>query len=144
VGAVDIIVEYYNATQLGLPAHGGVGRNLRDPYHLRAATDDHARRRILFAGASSAHGGSGARRRVLDRIKAGSDPIISSSVMPALVAGIHVFLEAGSARKSWMDGISPAMTSSMWFSLGATRSRHATWLPCAPQHPRGIARPDRS
>src|SRR5262245_21545599 len=43
---------------------------------------------------------------VLDRIEAGSDPIISSSVMPALVAGIHVFLEAGSARKSWMDGIS--------------------------------------
>src|SRR5581483_3992122 len=30
--------------------------------------------------------------------------------MPALVAGIHVFLLSLSARKSWMAGSSPAMT----------------------------------
>ncbi len=29
--------------------------------------------------------------------------------MPALVAGIHVFI-AGQARKTWMAGTSPAMT----------------------------------
>ena len=32
-----------------------------------------------------------------------------SGVMPALVAGIHVFLAAFSA-KTWMAGTSPAMT----------------------------------
>ena len=32
-----------------------------------------------------------------------------SAVMPALVAGIHVFL-AGPARETWMAGTSPAMT----------------------------------
>jgi hypothetical protein len=32
-----------------------------------------------------------------------------SAVMPALVAGIHVFL-TGLARKTWMAGTSPAMT----------------------------------
>jgi hypothetical protein len=31
-----------------------------------------------------------------------------SAVMPALVAGIHVFL---AASKTWMAGTSPAMTS---------------------------------
>jgi hypothetical protein len=30
--------------------------------------------------------------------------------MPALVAGIHVFLVALPARKTWMAGTSPAMT----------------------------------
>jgi hypothetical protein len=36
-----------------------------------------------------------------------------SAVMPALVAGIHVFL---SASKSWMAGTSPAMTPCRWQS----------------------------
>jgi len=34
---------------------------------------------------------------------------ISIPVMPALVAGIHVFLSTASS-KSWMAGTSPAMT----------------------------------
>jgi hypothetical protein len=34
-------------------ARGVAGRHLRDPDHLRTAADDHAHRRILFAGASS-------------------------------------------------------------------------------------------
>jgi len=34
---------------------------------------------------------------------------ISTLVMPALVAGIHVFLPAV-ASKAWMAGTSPAMT----------------------------------
>jgi len=33
-------------------------------------------------------------------------------VMPALVAGIHVFLISIAASKTWMAGTSPAMT--MW------------------------------
>ena len=68
VGAVDIIVDYYHA-QPGRPSGTGgrIGRHLRDPDHLRAHTDDHARRRILFAGASSTRRGSGPRRRS-DRI----------------------------------------------------------------------------
>jgi hypothetical protein len=32
--------------------------------------------------------------------------------MPALVAGIHVFLSLFAASKTWMAGTSPAMT--MW------------------------------
>jgi hypothetical protein len=36
-------------------------------------------------------------------------PHIFSVVMPALVAGIHVFPE--SATKTWMAGTSPAMTT---------------------------------
>ena len=42
-------------------AGGAVGRHVRDPDHLRARADDHARRRILFAAASSAQGGSSPR-----------------------------------------------------------------------------------
>ena len=72
VGMADLILDYYHAVQVGLPARGGaVGRHVRDPDHLRAPTDDHARRRTLFAGASSARGGSDPCRRygnVLDRI----------------------------------------------------------------------------
>jgi hypothetical protein len=34
-----------------------------------------------------------------------------SAVVPALVAGIHVFLAVSSASKTWMAGTSPAMTS---------------------------------
>ena len=47
----------------GRPAGAGrgVGRRLRDPDHLRAPADDHARRRLLSAGAASAQGGSGPR-----------------------------------------------------------------------------------
>ena len=33
-----------------------------------------------------------------------------SAVMPALVAGIHVFLAGFPAKKTWMAGTSPAMT----------------------------------
>ena len=64
VGVIDLILDYYHAIQVGLPAHGGaVGRHVRDPDHLRALADDHARRRILFAAASSAQGGSSPCRR---------------------------------------------------------------------------------
>ena len=64
VGTVDLIVDYYHAIQARPSrARGGVGRHLRDPDHLCAAADDHARRRVLFAGASSAQDGSGHRRR---------------------------------------------------------------------------------
>ncbi len=57
VGATDIIVDYYHAIQVGLPADGGAtGRHLCDPDHLRALADDHARRRILFLAASAAEG----------------------------------------------------------------------------------------
>jgi hypothetical protein len=38
-------------------AGGAVGRHIRDPDHLRASADDHTRRCILFAAASSARGG---------------------------------------------------------------------------------------
>ena len=63
VGAVDIIVRLL-PRQRGRPpgAGGGVGRHLRDPDHLRACADDHARCRILFAGTSSGPGGSHRRR----------------------------------------------------------------------------------
>jgi hypothetical protein len=36
--------------------------------------------------------------------------IASCTVMPALVAGIHVFLSLFAASKTWMAGTSPAMT----------------------------------
>ena len=42
---------------------GRIGRHLCDPDHLRAHIDDHARHRILFAGASSTRRGSCPRRR---------------------------------------------------------------------------------
>jgi hypothetical protein len=53
-------------------AGGAVGRHVRDPDHLRARAYDYARRRILFAAASSAQGRSGARQRcggILDPIE---------------------------------------------------------------------------
>ena len=51
-------------TRSGRPsgAGRGAGRHLRDPDHLRAAADDHARRRALFAGASATDGGAGTHR----------------------------------------------------------------------------------
>ena len=53
VGAADIVVDYYHAIQLGPSARGGgTRRHLRDPDPLRAAADDHARRRVLLAGLS--------------------------------------------------------------------------------------------
>jgi len=38
--------------------------------------------------------------------------IASCTVMPALVAGIHVLTDAAATSKTWMAGTSPAMT--MW------------------------------
>jgi hypothetical protein len=62
VGAVDIIVDYYHGNEVGLPALAGELGHLRYPDHLRACADDHARRRILFAGTSSGQGDSHHRR----------------------------------------------------------------------------------
>jgi hypothetical protein len=63
VGAADIIVDYYHGVQVGLSrAGGGAGRYIRDPDHLCAPADDHACRRFLSAGASSAQGGFRPRR----------------------------------------------------------------------------------
>jgi hypothetical protein len=42
--------------------------------------------------------------------------------MPALVAGIYVFLYDGSATKAWMAGTSPAMTAEKWFNMTGTCS----------------------
>ena len=53
VGTVDLIVDYYHAIQVDLPARRGSGRHLCDPDHLRAAADDHAHHRILFSAASA-------------------------------------------------------------------------------------------
>ena len=38
-----------------------------------------------------------------------------SAVMPALVAGIHVFLRGASESKAWMAGTSPAKISKYYF-----------------------------
>jgi hypothetical protein len=46
-----------------------------------------------------------------------------STVMPALVAGIHVFLARSSASKAWMAGTSPAMTPEKWFNMTGIRSK---------------------
>jgi len=46
-----------------------------------------------------------------------------SRVMPALVAGIHVFLAAAQRGKTWMAGTSPAMTPNKWFNLSRARSK---------------------
>ncbi len=46
-----------------------------------------------------------------------------TSVMPALVAGIHVFLAGFQLKKAWMAGTSPAMTRIKWFNMIGTRSR---------------------
>jgi hypothetical protein len=43
-----------------------------------------------------------------------------STVVPALVAGIRVFLAAASASKTWMAGTSPAMTPEEWFHMAGT------------------------
>ena len=48
-----------------------------------------------------------------------------STVMPALVAGIHVFLAGFQPKKTWMAGTSPAMTPSKWFNMTGTRSGKA-------------------
>jgi hypothetical protein len=41
--------------------------------------------------------------------------------MPALVAGIHVFLAGFAAKKTWMAGTSPAMTLNKWINMTGTR-----------------------
>ncbi len=51
VGVADLIVDYYHAIQLDLPAIAG-----------HALADDHARRRILFAAASSGSASDGVGR----------------------------------------------------------------------------------
>ncbi len=43
-----------------------------------------------------------------------------AAVMPALVAGIHVFLAAPQRVKAWMAGTSPAMTLEKWFNMTGT------------------------
>jgi hypothetical protein len=40
-----------------------------------------------------------------------------SAVMPALVAGIHVFLAGVSATKAWMAGTRPATTPEKRFNM---------------------------
>jgi hypothetical protein len=42
--------------------------------------------------------------------------------MPALVAGIHVFLAEIQQAKTWMAGTSPAKTPKNWFDMTRTRS----------------------
>jgi hypothetical protein len=44
-----------------------------------------------------------------------------STVMPALVAGIHVFFAELSASEAWMAGTSPAMTPEKWFNVTGMR-----------------------
>ena len=57
VGAIDLILDYYHAVRVGLPAMAGqIGRRVCDPGHLCAPVDDHARRRVLLAAASSTQG----------------------------------------------------------------------------------------
>jgi hypothetical protein len=53
------------------------------------------------------------------------DGITLSIVMPALVAGIHVFLAAAQRSKAWMAGTSPAMTAERWFNLTGIPSKTA-------------------
>jgi hypothetical protein len=40
--------------------------------------------------------------------------------MPALVAGIHVFLACFQPKKAWTAGTSPAMTPNKWFNMTGT------------------------
>ncbi len=47
-----------------------------------------------------------------------------SSVMPALVAGIHVFFAGFPAKKTWMAGTSPAMTPNKWLNVTGTSRPH--------------------
>ena len=63
VGTTDLVLDYYHAIQVGLPALAGQLAPPMDPDHLRAHADDHARRRFLLAGAPSAQRGSRPRRR---------------------------------------------------------------------------------
>ena len=64
VGVVDLILDYYHAIQVGLPALAGqLGATYAIPIIYVPRAYDHARRRILFAAASSAQGGSSPRRR---------------------------------------------------------------------------------
>jgi hypothetical protein len=58
-----------NGLWLEKRAGGAVGRSVRDPDHLRARADDHTRRGILFAAASSAQRGSSPRRRCRDNLE---------------------------------------------------------------------------
>ena len=54
IGAADLILDYYHAIRVGLPAVAGqLGAAYVDPDHLRARADDHPRGRVLFAVASS-------------------------------------------------------------------------------------------
>jgi len=53
--------------------------------------------------------------------------------MPALVAGIHVFLTEAQQAEAWMAGTSPAMTPERWFHVTGIRSKFAksVWgAPC--------------
>ena len=95
VGATDIILDYYHAIQVGPSRDGGaVGRHLRDPDHLRALADDHARRRFLFAGASSAQGGSSPRRRC-DRILVQINPALTIDVMAVMACSMTAATNRG-------------------------------------------------
>ena len=67
-------------------AGGAAGRRLRDPDHLRAPADDHARRRVLLAGASSAQGGS-ASRRGFDQRPVAALQALSAARPPPCTAG---------------------------------------------------------
>ena len=62
----------------------------------------------FFSGAAQAQQNAGAGARHLGRVAMRSNQ--RSTVMPALVAGIHVFLARSSASKAWMAGTSPAKT----------------------------------
>jgi hypothetical protein len=42
--------------------------------------------------------------------------------MPALVAGIHVFLAYLEESKTWMAGTSPAMTECIYLNVGRSRN----------------------
>jgi hypothetical protein len=61
----------------------------------------------------------------LERVPMKSDHL--SGVMPALVAGIHVFLAGVQQKKTWMAGTSPAMTPDKWFNMSGRCSR---WPKC--------------
>src|SRR5262245_59814352 len=62
----------------------------------------------------------------------------SCSVMPALVAGIHVFLLRAQARKSWMAGTSPATTT--WRVIACAPPLWCCLVPPASLLPRQIMR----
>ena len=72
VGIVNLILDYYHAVRVGLPALAGqLGAAYAIPVYA-PLTHDHAHSRILFAAAPSAQGGSELcyrSRRFLDRIQ---------------------------------------------------------------------------